>query len=439
MNPIANRLHAFHQSIGEITQSRSFQIISIIALAILTACVCTLSALANVQVASVYGTTSILAHSIYTIILPIALTSFVLTLFSLVFAQGSLSKPSSSPSASPPVTPQPVDTPATIAESHDQPMARPAISILEPIEQPTEAFAISASSTLLPENRSQLVVTPALTSPEITEQPVDTVQQLQPFHHSSALATHLCRLLTPQFLTLPNNISLLPQSYPLRIAINRWSPLQTHYLLRLLSFPNRLPGHRSHSAPNAWRLLPAPSVAELAEQPVKPPPTAMPAVASMIDIRTASPGKMIFLSCHVGQIVEKGDRIAELEIMKMYISIHADRRGTISEILVKAGDIVEPQQVIARIEPSEAPAAPAQSVSTTKVEICAPMPGKMVLKCRVGQTVKEGDPIGYIDSMKMEITITAHQSGTISEILVKEGEILKSKQAILRIEPEAII
>ena len=65
----------------------------------------------------------------------------------------------------------------------------------------------------------------------------------------------------------------------------------------------------------------------------------------------------------------------------------------------------------------------------------APLPGRCLsLKCQMGQTVQKGELLCEIECMKMSNSIRANESGTIVELYVKEGDILKNGQAILRIE-----
>jgi acetyl-CoA carboxylase biotin carboxyl carrier protein len=52
----------------------------------------------------------------------------------------------------------------------------------------------------------------------------------------------------------------------------------------------------------------------------------------------------------------------------------------------------------------------------------------------VGQQVEEDDTLMILESMKMEIPVTAPVSGTIKEILVKEGEVVQEGQVVAILE-----
>ena len=49
----------------------------------------------------------------------------------------------------------------------------------------------------------------------------------------------------------------------------------------------------------------------------------------------------------------------------------------------------------------------------------------------VGQQVNEGDTLVVVESMKMEIPVTAPSNGTVTEIFVVEGEAVVDDQVIL--------
>jgi acetyl-CoA carboxylase biotin carboxyl carrier protein len=51
----------------------------------------------------------------------------------------------------------------------------------------------------------------------------------------------------------------------------------------------------------------------------------------------------------------------------------------------------------------------------------------------VGDKLKEDDPIVILESMKMEIPISAPESGQLSEILVVEGQVITEGSVVARI------
>ena len=52
----------------------------------------------------------------------------------------------------------------------------------------------------------------------------------------------------------------------------------------------------------------------------------------------------------------------------------------------------------------------------------------------VGQEVEEDDTLMILESMKMEIPVTTPISGTVREILVKEGEVVQEGQTLAIVE-----
>jgi acetyl-CoA carboxylase biotin carboxyl carrier protein len=52
----------------------------------------------------------------------------------------------------------------------------------------------------------------------------------------------------------------------------------------------------------------------------------------------------------------------------------------------------------------------------------------------VGQAVEEDDTLMILESMKMEIPITSPLSGTVKEILVKEGDVVQEGQTVAIVE-----
>jgi biotin carboxyl carrier protein len=53
------------------------------------------------------------------------------------------------------------------------------------------------------------------------------------------------------------------------------------------------------------------------------------------------------------------------------------------------------------------------------------------IEVTVGQQVQEGDTLLVVESMKMEIPVTDESAGTVTEILVAEGEAVVDDQVII--------
>ncbi len=52
----------------------------------------------------------------------------------------------------------------------------------------------------------------------------------------------------------------------------------------------------------------------------------------------------------------------------------------------------------------------------------------------VGQTVAEGDTLIVVESMKMEIPVTAPASGVIREVMVLEGDAVADDQVLVLLD-----
>ena len=72
--------------------------------------------------------------------------------------------------------------------------------------------------------------------------------------------------------------------------------------------------------------------------------------------------------------------------------------------------------------PKAAPAAAPKASAPAAGAGSAAVPGKVVkIVASVGQSVKAGDSVVIVESMKMEIPVVAPQDGTIASIDVAEG------------------
>ena len=63
-------------------------------------------------------------------------------------------------------------------------------------------------------------------------------------------------------------------------------------------------------------------------------------------VRSPMPGIVIAVTVSKGQYVEKGEKVAILESMKMENELRSPREGTVSQIMVEAGASVEKDQAL---------------------------------------------------------------------------------------------
>jgi len=71
----------------------------------------------------------------------------------------------------------------------------------------------------------------------------------------------------------------------------------------------------------------------------------------------------------------------------------------------------------------------------SELSLRSQIPGKVVsISVEEGSSVKKGDPIVVLESMKMQITVKSHKDGTIKSIKVKEGGTVAKNDVIAEIE-----
>ncbi|TIT39207.1 MAG: biotin/lipoyl-binding protein, partial [Mesorhizobium sp.] len=58
------------------------------------------------------------------------------------------------------------------------------------------------------------------------------------------------------------------------------------------------------------------------------------------------PGVVSALAVAAGQAVKAGDVLLSIEAMKMETALHAERDGTVAEVLVKAGDQIDAKDLL---------------------------------------------------------------------------------------------
>jgi oxaloacetate decarboxylase alpha subunit len=179
------------------------------------------------------------------------------------------------------------------------------------------------------------------------------------------------------------------------------------------------------------------------------PSAAAPSVGSVV-IPAPVAGTVLRYSVSNGADVKPGDTVLIIESMKMELEIKATDTGKV-HFLVPAGTQVASQQPVAEIggvvidAPAAAPAAPAPAAAPAAsapsgggatgggIIIPAPVAGT-VLRYAVseGASVKPGDNVLIIESMKMELEIKATDTGKV-HFLVPAGTQVASQQPIAEI------
>lgn len=80
----------------------------------------------------------------------------------------------------------------------------------------------------------------------------------------------------------------------------------------------------------------------------------------------------------------------------------------------------------------ESPATAPVSVSSDSKTINAPIAGKVIdVKVNVGDHVEANQTVAIIEAMKLENEIQAVESGTVKQVLVKAGDDVKNKDALI--------
>ena len=163
-------------------------------------------------------------------------------------------------------------------------------------------------------------------------------------------------------------------------------------------------------------------------------------------MKSPLPGSIVKVLVQAGQEVKKGDTVLTMESMKMENIIAAEVSGKVKAVLVQPGQNVMQDAPLVEIEvaasaapaapaPAPAPAAKPAAAPAPKAEapkaaapaggnkVVSPLPGS-VIKVMVseGQTVKKGDTLLTLESMKMENAIASEWDGTVSKIAVSAGQ-----------------
>ena len=180
---------------------------------------------------------------------------------------------------------------------------------------------------------------------------------------------------------------------------------------------------------------------------VDPIPAPTPsASAKVVTVKSQLPGSIIKVMVSEGQSVKKGEVIMTIESMKMENSIMAEADGVISKIYVEAGKSVMQDDKLVDITVSGAPAAapapapapapvakpePAANAANAK-PVKSPLPGSIIkILVSEGESVKRGQTLLTMESMKMENEIKAEKDGVVTSIKVTPGQNVMQEDDLL--------
>jgi 2-oxoglutarate dehydrogenase E1 component len=148
-----------------------------------------------------------------------------------------------------------------------------------------------------------------------------------------------------------------------------------------------------------------------------------------------------------GETVSADETIVEISTDKVDAEVAAPAAGTLVKIHVGEGESVTVGSLLAEIAPNgspaaEAPAAPGEedrNGAHATVDIVTPSAGESVTEgtilewtVKVGDVVKAGDTVVEISTDKVDVELPAPASGTITELLVAEGDTVTVGQVIGR-------
>ena len=131
--------------------------------------------------------------------------------------------------------------------------------------------------------------------------------------------------------------------------------------------------------------------------------------------------------------------MAEIEIKEGEESVKISRYGASPAPSLMPAQSLVPQQPVSTPAPvATSPEVPAEN-QTSDQSIVSPMVGTFYSApsptakpfVTIGQKINQGDTVGIIEAMKIMNQIEADQSGTVTEILIKDGEAVEFGQPLI--------
>ncbi len=166
-------------------------------------------------------------------------------------------------------------------------------------------------------------------------------------------------------------------------------------------------------------------------------------------IKAPLPGSILKVLVTAGQSVKRGDLLLTMESMKMENNILAEHDGTIKSIHAQTGQTVMQGDILIDFDGNEVTAPPANEepkvvsqpapIPTFKSAgnkiVKSPLPGSVIkVSVKVGQTVKRGDLLMTLESMKMENSILCEKDAVVKAIHVQAGQSVMQDDILFEFE-----
>lgn len=125
--------------------------------------------------------------------------------------------------------------------------------------------------------------------------------------------------------------------------------------------------------------------------------------------------------------------VAEVNGVEHTVTINEIK--TLSPVATQASSETPVRGAATPVQPVRSPVAAAPAVAVGDGLISSPIPGHILEICvSVGDKVLEGQKLLVLEAMKLENIITAHRSGVVKNILVRQGDAVTHGQGMIDIE-----
>ncbi|MBE6364452.1 MAG: biotin/lipoyl-binding protein [Lentisphaerae bacterium] len=155
-----------------------------------------------------------------------------------------------------------------------------------------------------------------------------------------------------------------------------------------------------------------------------------PAAGAASTMTSPLPGTVTKILVKAGDAVKAGDTVMILEAMKMETPVAADKDGVIASVEVNVGAVVAEGDALISIA-GAAGAAPAAGGAST---MTSPLPGTVTkILVKAGDAVKNGDTVMILEAMKMETPVAADKDGVVASVDVTVGAVVAEGDTLLTI------